>query len=388
MPQATPPFLLYLPAWEAMRSDVASGNLPDEVQEMIHHHAAQAAEAPVKTLMDRPQGPLRPTDDPHAYASMATYFWPNPDTPDGLPWVARDGEFSPVLDQYDRPLWDYTADTIKMLGEAAYLLNRQDLADRVAAHLSAWMIDPATRMRPDLLHAQFIPGRCTGRWVGVIDFSTRMPAMLDAVRLVWDRIAEDVQAGVRQWCSDFLDWLVEGPYAPDLVKAPNNHATYYDRLVVYLALWLGRQEVAQTRLARFVSDRLMTQVSDNGEQPRELVRTLSWNYTVMNAIGLLHVAQLAKATGNSPLQVGAPGHDRIRSAVDFLVPYLLGKKEWTWQQIKPIPSLRAWPVVAVAERDLGYNGLWFRWCAHVGVEAKPWTQAWLAFSLDAHPLRK
>lgn len=389
MSKASAPFLIHLPAWQVLRAAVASEALPEDVRAAIDRNAASAAAAPIRTLMDRPHGPLRPTDDPHAYASIATYFHPNPDTPDGLPWVSRDGEFSPVFNQYDRPLWDHTADTVKTLGEAAYLLGRQDLADRAAEHLRAWMVDPATRMRPDVLHGQFVPGQCAGRWVGVIDFSTRMPAMLDAVRLVWDHLPDDVQAGVRQWCDQFLQWLVEGPYAADLTDSlRNNHGTFYDRLVVYLALWMGREDIARARLERFVPDRLTTQVADDGTQPHEIGRTLSWNYTVMNAIGLVCVAQLADALGSSPLRTGEPGYERLRSAVAFLAPYLIGEKEWTWKQIKPIEPLRAWPLVAAADRSLGFDGLWQRWWAHVGLHETPWLEAWLACSLDAHPIRK
>jgi Alginate lyase len=38
---------------------------------------------------------LPPSGDIHDYLSMAPYWWPNPDTPDGLPWVQRDGDVNP-----------------------------------------------------------------------------------------------------------------------------------------------------------------------------------------------------------------------------------------------------------------------------------------------------
>lgn len=39
--------------------------------------------------------PLRPSGNIHDYASVSRYRWANPDTPDGLPWVRRDGELNP-----------------------------------------------------------------------------------------------------------------------------------------------------------------------------------------------------------------------------------------------------------------------------------------------------
>ena len=36
-----------------------------------------------------------PSGDKHDYVSLAPYWWPNPATPNGLPYLRRDGEFNP-----------------------------------------------------------------------------------------------------------------------------------------------------------------------------------------------------------------------------------------------------------------------------------------------------
>src|SRR5260370_7410555 len=38
---------------------------------------------------------LPPSGDIHDYLSIAPYWWPNPDTADGLPWVQHDGHTNP-----------------------------------------------------------------------------------------------------------------------------------------------------------------------------------------------------------------------------------------------------------------------------------------------------
>lgn len=40
-----------------------------------------------------------PSGDKHDYLSQAPYFWPNPNTADGLPYIRRDGERNPELDK-------------------------------------------------------------------------------------------------------------------------------------------------------------------------------------------------------------------------------------------------------------------------------------------------
>src|ERR1700728_38094 len=39
--------------------------------------------------------------DPHEYVSVATYYWPNPATPTGLPYIRRDGPRNPETLEYD-----------------------------------------------------------------------------------------------------------------------------------------------------------------------------------------------------------------------------------------------------------------------------------------------
>src|SRR5437868_6138387 len=40
---------------------------------------------------------LPPSGDKHDYMSMGTYWWPNPNTTNGLPYVRRDGQANPEI---------------------------------------------------------------------------------------------------------------------------------------------------------------------------------------------------------------------------------------------------------------------------------------------------
>src|ERR1051325_4038529 len=40
-----------------------------------------------------------PMGDKHDYMSIAPYWWPNPATPNGLPFIRRDGEVNPERDR-------------------------------------------------------------------------------------------------------------------------------------------------------------------------------------------------------------------------------------------------------------------------------------------------
>ena len=48
---------------------------------------------PVITITENEN--LQASKDPHDYFSIGRYFWPDPNKPDGLPWINRDGETNP-----------------------------------------------------------------------------------------------------------------------------------------------------------------------------------------------------------------------------------------------------------------------------------------------------
>lgn len=59
----------------------------------VMEKARAALKAPVLHITDV-QSP-RSTGGPHDYYSNGDYWWPNPDTPDGLPYIQRDGQTNP-----------------------------------------------------------------------------------------------------------------------------------------------------------------------------------------------------------------------------------------------------------------------------------------------------
>lgn len=188
-----------------------------------------------------------PSRNPHDYVSIGTYWWPNPASPDGLPYVQRDGELSSELELYDRPRWDRAADGMVTTAKAAYFLDQPQFAQEAANRLRRWFLDPGTRMSPHACHAQMIPGRHAGSPLGLIDFALYLPTVLDHLQGLSDRAgspwSEPDQAAMDAWCAEFLAWLETHPFGRREEAAANNHGVYYDFA-----------EVAHRMPADFVSD--------------------------------------------------------------------------------------------------------------------------------------
>ena len=308
-----------------------------------------------------------PSGDKHDYLSHGTYWWPDPDEPDGLPYVRRDGEANP-----ERELHDYASLTalfaaVDTLSTAFFYSDYERFAERAGLLLRTWFLDPATRMHPHLEFGQAIPGVCDGRGIGIID-TMHLASLVDAVGLlggagVWT--GED-QRGLEAWCVQYLDWLVGSDMGRDEASQPNNHGTWYDVQVLSLALFIGDDSIGQ-RVAKAAAERLEAQVEANGEQPQELKRTRSLDYALMNLTGLFDLADLATNHGHDLwAHQGADGRC-LRRALDWLVDNALDS-EWIRPQITPSEPSRWIVLLRRAANRFGDPGYEER-IARLGVEA-------------------
>ena len=62
-------------------------------QDWVIEKAQAALKAPVLHITDIAS--QRSAGGPHDYYSNGDYWWPNPDTKDGLPYIQRDGQTNP-----------------------------------------------------------------------------------------------------------------------------------------------------------------------------------------------------------------------------------------------------------------------------------------------------
>jgi hypothetical protein len=133
-----------------------------------------------------------PSGDKHDYMSQAPYFWPNPDKPDGLPYINRDGERNPEINKItDHLTLDQMEAAVRALSLAFYFKDNEEYAAKATQLIRAWFLDPATRMNPNLEYAQFIPGANTGRGIGLIE-TRGLVDVIDAIGLL---------AGAKSWTS-------------------------------------------------------------------------------------------------------------------------------------------------------------------------------------------
>src|SRR5262249_41548247 len=70
-----------------------------------------------------------PSGDKHDYMSQAPYFWPDPKSPNGLPYIRRDGERNPEIEKItDHRVMDQMESAVETLALAYHSTRNEDYA--------------------------------------------------------------------------------------------------------------------------------------------------------------------------------------------------------------------------------------------------------------------
>ena len=302
----------------------------------IDSEAKKALTEKVEPITSQPATP--PSKDKHDYMSQAPYFWRNPNTSTGFPYIRRDGERNPEIKQFpDHELLDKMVDNVERLSLGYFVTGKNEYAARAGEILRMWFIDPSTKMNPNLEFAQAIPGLNTGRGIGLIE-TRGMTRVVDSVGLLagspsWSKAD---QSGIEAWFSQFLTWMLESKNGKDESASKNNHGTFYDVQVASYALFVGKNDLAKRTLEAAKQKRIAVQIEKDGRQPLELERTKSWDYSVMNLEGLVSLAELADHVDIDLWNYRTADGRGIRKAIEFLEPYARDPKNWPTKQIEPI----------------------------------------------------
>ena len=291
--------------------------------------------ANVYSVMDKKQ--LPPSGDKHDYMSRGPYWWPDPNKPDGLPYIKKDGQRNPTYyDISDSQEINKVEDGALTLALAYYFTHENKYANFASKLIKTWFLNPETRQNPHLNFGQGIPGLNTGRGTGIIEtrdlFRVGDAAILIQNTPNWN--TKDHEE-LKKWFSDYLTWMLESPIGKDEADSKNNHGTFYSEQVIAFALFTNRLDIANSEIEVF-KNRMESQLKSDGSQPFELERTKSWSYVNMNLYGYFLIAILAENINISLWNYQISEGKNMKSALDWIVPYLKNEKKWEYEQIQKI----------------------------------------------------
>ncbi len=268
------------------------------------------------------------------YMSLSRYWWPNPNSADGLPYIRRDGESNPELNDYDRNALNELSKSVRVLSLAYYITGDERYATKAVERLRTWFVDPQTRMNPNLNFAQVRRGHNhdRGNKSGLLD-GYSFVEMLDAVTLLEIRgaIPTDICDALHSWFSEFTDWMLTSEQGKEESRSRNNHAVGYDIQLIRYAIYGGRDSLARELISTVPARRLDRQIMPDGRMPEELKRTIAFFYSRYNLEHILDICNIAKSLGINDIYTSSNG--AIDRALKWLIPYSLAPETFPYKQI-------------------------------------------------------
>jgi len=269
--------------------------------------------------------------DPHDYFSEGPYWWPDPKNPGG-PYIRRDGEINPErFDHHGRAL-NRMIDDALILAMAAYHLGEARCTAALLPRLEAFFVSPATRMNPNMNHAQAIRGICDGRGIGIIE-ATGLSKLAFAMEILAAAGAEEAALdGVRGWLSEFYRWLRTSKNGLDEKHHPNNHSMWYTATTIALARYLGDGEGFASDCDYFAG-MMAKQLTEDGAFRDETTRTKAFHYCCYNLSAAAAICEAAYFGGADLWNLDCGGGRSMSAAVRWIAPYFVSPYGWPFKEI-------------------------------------------------------
>ncbi|MEP6355857.1 MAG: alginate lyase family protein [Hyphomicrobiales bacterium] len=304
------------------------------------------------------RGPYSVTDKPnpgpsgnlHDYFHAAPYWWPNPNTKTGLPYIYKDGErvlgtelYGQGSDSYDRSRLQRLFEDTLVLALANAVKPNVKYKEHALLLVRTWFIEPKHKMNPHLDFAQVRMGQNQNRGTGRGIIETKdFYFFLDAIKLLND---ENVIVGVQDWCDHFFNWLKTSPSGKSESAQMNNHGTYYDLQTAAFAAFLGKFEDLQ-QINHRAQSRIIASIEKDGRQPFEYARTMSQHYATFNLQGWINLFTILESAGLKPWSSEAGA--RLATAIERLSSD--SERGWTLKQVEPFYTPRLLPLTNITAR--------------------------------------
>jgi len=344
-----------------------SGN--KQIVRIIQNYREQADQfilLPDLSVTDKTKCP--PSGDKRDYMSQAPYWWPDPDKPDGLPYIRHDGVTNPEIRNYpDLGNRALLSTRTQVLGILYYFTGEEKYAQKCASLIRTWFLDPEKGMNPNLDFAEARIGHDTGRDAGIIQAypMLRSFAGLYSIRDSKSWTEEDASA-LKEWSWNFWYWLTHSRNGINESHAPNNHSLNYEATRLYaMSLFATPEEILKS-VKESMLPRLSTQIAEDGSLPQELARTRGLMYCCTALRPLIDVDAMCANFGYSIWDYTAPNGRRLEQAIDYVAPYLWNPEKWPFQQLDKFDQEIGSSILYHASQATGRKD-WERYAKKIGL---------------------
>ena len=137
---------------------------------------------------------------------------------------------------------------------------------------------------------------------------------------------------LKKWFAEYSNWLLTDEFGIKESKTTNNHAAYYIAQLASYAIYTGDITAAKKAIERG-KEMLNKQMASDGSLPRELGRPNSFHYSLYGLKAFCIMADCANVINEDMWHWTSSDGKSIKSGLDFILPYLVKEKEWTWKNV-------------------------------------------------------
>ena len=299
----------------------------------------------------------------HDFYSEGDYWWPNPDDPNGA-YIRRDGISNPDNFIKHRQLMSRLSIQVPTLVAAYKLTHDKIYADKAVQHLQAWFAADETSMNPNLMYAQAIKGLVTGRGIGIID-TIHLVEVAQSIIVLENSQAinpADLRA-IKNWFSEYLEWLFTHEYGIAERDNGNNHSTCWALQVAEFAKLVDDQDKVTFCRNFYKTVLLPEQMAIDGSFPKELARTKPYCYSLFNLDAMAMICQILSTERDNLWYFQLKDGRGMQKAVEFMFPYVLNKSNWPYPP--DVMYFDLWPIrqpflllAGIAYNKSEYIDLW------------------------------
>lgn len=254
---------------------------------------------------------------------------------DGTYIPNRDGVHNPKSDRRCGQLAHRFSDTVYDLAVAYRLTRDARYADRALAWIHTWCINENTRM--------FSTGRVVDMATPGLPYGGDVVLFSGFIRAFHAFALLNGYAGwglsqraaVRRWVRQMIEPQRRRMFF-DGDEMTNN---WEDARLAYVGFGAAALDDADLLLEVFErwKDIVPLKMTDEGQLPRETMRTRSMHYTLAALRLMLIVAELGEGYGLGLYDYSVNGRS-LRRAVDYAAKYLLDMSAWPFEMIEPLDA--------------------------------------------------
>lgn len=278
----------------------------------------------------------------HDYYSEGDYWWPNPKYPDSA-YIRKDGLTNPNNFNNHREALLRLNHIAGTLTSAFLITNNKKYLKQLIPHLQAWFVNEETKMNPNLMYAQAIKGRITGRGIGIID-TVHLVEVAKSVEIIEQEnlLSIEDSLAIKHWFEAYLQWLTTHKFGIDERNNGNNHSVCWTMQVAAFASLVKNDSIKEFCKSFYKTELLPNQMDAIGGFPKELKRTKPYGYSLFNIDAMASVCQLLSTKNDNLFTYKTKKGKSLELGLNFIFPYIKNKNKWPYP--KDVLHWNEWPV--------------------------------------------